>query len=72
MPKIIARQRNNKIKEENDLEKKNKNTKNNDKISKKQMKRVNDAYICPFNQKSELLSDNFIIDNERNRRNNIY
>lgn len=71
MPKIIARQRNNKIREENDLEKKNKNTKNNDKISKKQMKRVNDAYICPFNQKSELLSDNFIIDNERNRRNNI-
>ena len=27
MPKIIARQRNNKIREENDLEKKNKNTK---------------------------------------------
>ena len=27
MPKVIARQRNNKIREENDLEKKNKNTK---------------------------------------------
>ena len=71
MPKVIARQRNNKIREENDLEKKNKNTKNDDKISKKQMKRINGAYICPFNQKSELLSDDFIIDNERNRRNNI-
>ena len=35
MPKVIARQRNNKIRAENNLEKKNKNTKNDDKISKK-------------------------------------
>ena len=65
MPKVIARQRNNKIREENNLEKKNKNSKNDDKISKKQMKRILDAYICPFNQKSTLINDDFIIDNDR-------
>ena len=70
MPKVIARQRNNKIRAENNLEKKNKNTKNDDKISKKQMERINDAYICPFKQKSKLISCE-IIDNERNRRKNI-
>ena len=71
MPKVIARQRNNKIREENDLEKKNKNTKKEDKISKKQMDRIDGAYRCPFNQKSKLISDDYIIDNERNRRKNI-
>ena len=71
MPKVIARQRNNKIREENNLEKKNKNSKNDDKISKKQMKRTYNAYICPFNQKSTLISDDFIIDNDRNKRKNI-
>ena len=70
MPKIIARQRNNRIREENDLEKKNKNTKNDDKISKKQMERINNAYSCPFKQKSKLISAE-IIDNERNKRKNI-
>ena len=35
MPKVIARQRNNKIRSKNDLKEKNKNTKNDDKISKK-------------------------------------
>ena len=68
MPKVIARQRNNKIREENNLEKKNKNTKNDDKLSRKQMKRIYGAYICPFNQKSTLISDDYIIDNDRNKR----
>ena len=71
MPKVIARQRNNKIREENNLEKKNKNTKNDDKLSRKQMKRIYGAYICPFNQKSTLISDDYIIDNDRNKRKNI-
>ena len=66
MPKVIARQRNNKIRSENDLKEKNKNTKNDDKISKKQMERIKDAYICPFKQKSRLISCE-IIDNERKR-----
>ena len=70
MPKVIARQRNNKIRAENKLEKKNKNTKNDDKISKKQMERVKNGYICPFKQKSKLISCE-IIDNERNRREGI-
>lgn len=70
MPKVIARQRNNKIRAENDLEKKNKNTKNDDKISKKQMERVYDAYICPFKQKSKRISKE-IIENDRNKRTNI-
>ena len=70
MPKVIARQRNNKIRSENDLKEKNKNTKNDDKISKKQMERIKDAYICPFKQKSSLISWE-IIDNERNRREGI-
>ena len=70
MSKVIARQRNNKIRAENDLEKKNKNTKNDDKISKKQMERVYNGYICPFNQKSKLISTE-IIDNDRNKRKNI-
>ena len=70
MPKVIARQRNNKIRSENDLKEKNKNTKNDDKISKKQMERVKDGYICPFNQKSILISCK-IIDNKRNRREGI-
>ena len=70
MPKVIARQRNNKIREENQLEKKNKNTKNDDQISKKEMKRVYGAYICPNHQKSKLISAN-LIDNDRNERENI-
>lgn len=70
MPKVIARQRNNKIRSENDLKEKNKNTINDDKISKKQMERINGAYICPFKQKSRLISCE-IIDNERNRRDGI-
>ena len=70
MPKVIARQRNNKIREENNLDKKNKNTKNDDKISKKQMKRVYNGYICPNNQKTEIIS-NKIINNDRNKRKGI-
>lgn len=70
MPKVIARQRNNKIRSENDLKEKNKNTKNDDKISKKQMGRIKNAYICPFKQKSRLITCE-IIDNERNRREGI-
>lgn len=63
--------KNNKILAENNLEKKNKNTKNDDKISKKkQMERVKYAYICPFKQKSKLISCK-MIDNERNRREGI-
>ena len=71
MPKVIARQRNNKIREENNLEKKNKNTKNDDKISKKQMPRVDGGYICLNGLKSKLISDDYIIDNERNKRKGI-
>lgn len=70
MPKVIARQRNNKIREENNLDKKNQNTKNDEKISKKQMDRIENAYICPFNQKSTLTIGK-PVNNDRNMREGI-
>jgi len=53
MPKIIAKQNNNKIRKENNLPTKGK-PKNNKKFSKKDFTRIKNGYICKNNQKLKL------------------